>query len=70
MSPKSMETARIQLRLPTDLHAQLQEATLTNDRSLNGEIVNRLRSSFKGKCAQQPSRDCLSTDTVKQHPSN
>jgi len=45
----------MQLRLPADVHAQLVASARRADRSLNGEIVNRLRSTFKGKCTQQPS---------------
>lgn len=37
------------VRLPDELKKDLQAAALKNDRSLNGEIVNRLRSTFKGK---------------------
>lgn len=44
----------MQLRLPSDVHVLLVEAAVTQDRSLNGEIVNRLRSSFKTKRTQQP----------------
>lgn len=54
MSHKPMPPVRMQLRLPPDLHSQLQEAAMADDRSLNGEIVNRLRSTFKGKRTQQP----------------
>lgn len=36
------------LRLPADLRAQLDEAAKENDRSLNAEIVRRLRKSFEG----------------------
>ena len=68
MSQQPMDPIRIQLRLPIDLHAQLQEATIANDRSLNGEILNRLRSTFKGKRVQQPRGDCISTDNVAQPP--
>lgn len=43
----------MQLRLPPDVHALLVAAAEASDRSLNGEIVNRLRSTFKSKCVQQ-----------------
>jgi len=36
------------VRLPDDLKAALAIEARKNDRSLNGEIVNRLRSTFKG----------------------
>lgn len=34
------------VRMPDDLKAALLEQAKANDRSLNGEIVNRLRASF------------------------
>lgn len=34
------------VRLPKDLKQRLKDAAGANDRSLNGEIVNRLRSTF------------------------
>lgn len=34
------------VRMPDDLKAALLEQARTNDRSLNGEIVNRLRASL------------------------
>lgn len=37
------------LRLPPDLHAALHTAAAEQDRTYNAEIVNRLRSTFKGK---------------------
>ena len=39
-----MKTA---LRLPRDLHAQVQEAAKANSRSMNAEIVARLQASFE-----------------------
>lgn len=39
------------LRLPPDLHAALHEAAAEGDRTYNGEIVSRLRSTFKAKRA-------------------
>lgn len=41
------------VRIPPDFKAQLQAEAKANDRSLNGEILYRLRSSFKGKNTQQ-----------------
>ncbi|MDO9357901.1 MAG: Arc family DNA-binding protein [Polaromonas sp.] len=38
------------VRLPDALKAELKAEAQANDRSLNGEIVNRLRSTFIGKC--------------------
>jgi predicted HicB family RNase H-like nuclease len=35
------------LRLPPELHLKLKAAAAENGRSLNGEIVYRLRSSFE-----------------------
>ncbi len=42
------------VRLPDDLKAALKAEADANDRSLNGEIVNRLRSTLKAKRAQRP----------------
>jgi predicted HicB family RNase H-like nuclease len=39
----------MQLRLPPELHALLVASASRADRSLNGEIVNRLRSTFTAK---------------------
>lgn len=44
------------LRLPPDLHAALHEAALGAERTYNGEIVNRLRSTFAAKRAQRPTK--------------
>ncbi|OUM01640.1 Arc family DNA-binding protein [Variovorax sp. JS1663] len=49
------QTAPTPVRLPEDLKAALKSAADENDRSLNGEIVNRLRSTFKGK--RKPAAD-------------
>jgi hypothetical protein len=53
-----MTTDRHQLtptpvRIPPDFKAQLQAEAKANDRSLNGEILARLRSTFKGKRINQ-----------------
>lgn len=37
------------VRIPLDLKAQLQAEAKANERSLNGEILARLRSTFKAK---------------------
>lgn len=50
----SQEQIRIQLRLPPEVHASLVEAAANADRSLNGEIINRLRSTFKAKRTTTP----------------
>jgi len=45
------------VRLPPEFKAQLQAEAKANDRSLNGEILARLRSTFKAKrvsTTQQP----------------
>lgn len=39
---------RLTLRLPSDLHALLTAETQKSDRSLNGEIIARVRASFNG----------------------
>lgn len=49
-----MTTDRHQLtptpvRIPPDFKAQLKAEAKANDRSLNGEILARLRSTFKAK---------------------
>jgi len=44
-----IQAAPTPVRLPDDLKKELQAAATGNDRSLNGEIVNRLRASLKGK---------------------
>ena len=36
------------LRLPMVLHGQLKDAARDNGRSLNAEIVQRLKASFEG----------------------
>lgn len=37
------------VRIPEDLKAALKTEAAANDRSLNGEILARLRSTFKAK---------------------
>lgn len=37
------------VRIPPDFKAKLQAEAKANDRSLNGEILARLRSTFNGK---------------------
>lgn len=37
------------VRIPPDFKAQLKAEAEANDRSLNGEILARLRSTFKAK---------------------
>lgn len=37
------------VRIPDDLKAALKTEAAANDRSLNGEILARLRSTFKAK---------------------
>lgn len=39
------------LRLPPDLHAALHEAAAEGERTYNGELLARLRSTFKTKRA-------------------
>lgn len=38
---------KLTLRVPADVHLQLQHAAADNDRSLNAEIVQRLRRSLE-----------------------
>ena len=47
--PSQKDYVKTTLRLPPDLHAALHEAAAEGDRTYNGEIVNRLRSTFKAK---------------------
>ena len=42
------------VRMPDDLKAQLKAEATANDRSLIGEIVARLRATFKAKRTTQP----------------
>jgi len=48
------------VRIPADLKGLLKAEAVANDRSLNGEILSRLRQSFKGRHAQQ--------STAKENP--
>jgi len=41
------EDAHFRLRLPEDLHAQLIEVAEKNQRSINAEIVARLKASLR-----------------------
>ncbi len=47
-SPKT-QTPPTPVRLPDEVKEALKEAAEANDRSLNGEIVSRLRASLQGK---------------------
>ncbi|MDP9895333.1 plasmid stability protein [Variovorax boronicumulans] len=60
------QTPPTPVRLPDDLKKDLKAAAEANDRSLNGEIVNRLRSTFKGKRSRQPSANPPSPDTLEE----
>jgi predicted HicB family RNase H-like nuclease len=42
------ETVPLMVRLPSDLHAKVKACAKENDRSLNAEIIQRLRRSFEG----------------------
>ena len=59
------DAGQLKLRLPDGLKEALRVEAAANERSLNGEIVNRLRSTFKGKLDRQPSGDRRSTDTLE-----
>jgi len=39
---------RITLRIPKELHAQLQIASEESSKSINAEIIERVRQSFSG----------------------
>lgn len=43
------QTPPTPIRLPDELKAALKAEAEANDRSLNGEILHRLRSTLKGK---------------------
>lgn len=55
--PSQKDYVKTALRLPPDLHTALHEAAAEGERTYNGEIVSRLRSTFKAK---------RSTTTLKQ----
>jgi hypothetical protein len=44
---------KLTLRLPTALHLRLTGAAVDNGRSLNAEIVQRLRRSFEGTSTRE-----------------
>lgn len=66
MKTTNKDAGQLKLRLPDGLKEALRVEAVANERSLNGEIVNRLRSTFKGKRVQQPSGDHLSTATLEE----
>ena len=47
--PSQKDYVKTALRLPPDLHAALHEAAAEGERTYNGEIVSRLRSTFMAK---------------------
>jgi len=57
------QTPPTPVRLPDDLKKDLKAAAEENDRSLNGEIINRLRSTFKG--TRKPPRAAEPAPDVK-----
>ncbi|HBC1013262.1 TPA: Arc family DNA-binding protein [Escherichia coli] len=42
----SREDAQMKIRLPAELKAQLEKAALENKRSMNAEVLHRLKESF------------------------
>lgn len=46
MRTMTREDPQMKLRLPSDLKDRLTEAATSNNRSLNAEVVSRLRESF------------------------
>jgi predicted HicB family RNase H-like nuclease len=48
MSKNGRPLAKFNLRLPPGLKTNLEAAAMQNDRSLNAEIVHRLRASCEG----------------------
>jgi hypothetical protein len=47
MDKENDDRISLQLRLPKNLHSALEEVAKLNERSLNGEIVWRLKHSFE-----------------------
>ena len=45
--PKTDRT-KITLRMPPSIHGEIQKSAADNGRSLNAEIVQRLKASFEG----------------------
>ncbi|OWG18844.1 hypothetical protein KDK82_2324 [Delftia sp. K82] len=45
------------VRIPPDLKTLLQAEAAANDRSLNGEILARLRSTLKGRIKKPTSKE-------------
>lgn len=54
MSNDRHQLAPTPVRIPDDLKGLLKAEAVANDRSLNGEILFRLRQSFKARRTQQP----------------
>jgi predicted HicB family RNase H-like nuclease len=44
---RSVSVIALMLRLPPDLHANLKDCAKENERSLNSEIIHRLRRSLE-----------------------
>ncbi|WP_208507918.1 Arc family DNA-binding protein [Variovorax paradoxus] len=51
---KAMQPTPTPVRLPDELKATLKAEAEANDRSLNGEIVSRLRASLKAERKNAP----------------
>lgn len=51
--PDRHQQAPTPVRMPDDLKAELKQQAEINDRSLNGEIVSRLRASFPKRAPAQ-----------------
>lgn len=54
MKTPEKDAGQLKLRVPEDLKSALRADALANDRTLNAEIVNRLRSTFKAKRTTTP----------------
>ena len=49
-----MEYTRITFRIPVDLHQELMEASEENSRSMNAEIIARLRLAHSLPTGEEP----------------
>lgn len=56
---------RTALRLPRDLHKEVQDSAEKNNRSMNAEIVARLQSSFEEKKHVSTTAELLVDDAIE-----
>lgn len=55
MSQPSRTADKVVIRLPDGFRRELKIRAARNDRSLNGEVVNMLKSVIEEEAASQPS---------------